>query len=306
LTDKDVILSNPITYKVTRTVTIRNTGAQIDLVRVWLSLAVAWDSQTNVTTDATTPASTSTWQDSQSGNKVLFWELRGQPASGSSITLTDEFTYTCHQISCEVDPNRIGTYNKTSSDYQFYTRSEKYIESDNAQIKEISGRLQQDKTNPYAVAGAIYDWVMNSLTYRTVGGLKGAKFALDNKYGECGDYSALFVALCRAAGIPARPVVGRWATSSPADWHVWAEFYLPGYGWLPVDPTDADLNGKGRANFGNLDNKRLILHKGFNITLQPKPIFLEPETGILQTLTWEWRGTGGQVQTELTYTINQK
>ncbi len=202
----------------------------------------------------------------------------------------------------------MGTYDKTSSLYQLFTRPEKYVESDDARITAIAGQLQQGKTNPYTIAGAIYDWVIDNLAYRKVGGLKGAKFALENRNGECGDYSALFTALCRAAGIPARTVVGRWATSSSDDWHVWAEFYLPGYGWLPVDPTDADLNKKGRACFGNLDNNRLILHKGFTVVLQPSPVSLKPEVGFLQLYCWEYQGVKGQttIQTEITYTINPR
>ena len=126
--------------------------------------------------------------------------------------------------------------------------------------------------------------------------------------GECGDYSALFTALCRAAGIPARTVVGCRATSCPDDWHVWVEFYLPGYGWLPVDPTDADLSKKGRAYFRNLDNGRLILHKGFAVVLQPNPVFFKPDVGFLQLFSWEYQGVKGQapIQTEISYTIGPR
>ncbi len=147
---------------------------------------------------------------------------------GSSAIIKDEFTYTCYQISYKVDTSKVGTYDKTSSLYQLFTRPEKYVESDDTRIKELAEQLQQDKINPYAIAGAIYDWVIDNLTYRKVGGLKGAKFALENGYGECGDYSALFTALCRAAGIPARTVVGRWATSSSDDWHVLGGILLTG------------------------------------------------------------------------------
>jgi transglutaminase-like putative cysteine protease len=240
----------------------------------------------------------------QYGNGGRFWEFHSIPAPSSYVVITDEFTYICSEIHYDIEPSKIGVYNIESPDYRLFTRSEKYLEADNPQIKEIATELRLDKTKPYDTALSIYYWVMNYMTYRVVGGLKGAKFAMENHYGECGDYSALFVALCRAAGIPARPIVGRWATSDPADWHVWAEFYLPNYGWIPVDPSYGDLTGNSNYYFGNLDNKRLILHKGFNITLQPRPIFLEPETGILQTLSWEWRGTEGQLQAELTYVIN--
>jgi len=302
------VYTNPVEYQVTRTLTIANTDARIDLARVWLSSIVAWDSQTSITHIGTTPNPSNVSKDAQYGNSVLYWEFSNGPAKGSSAVIKDEFTYTCYQISYKVDTSKVGTYDKTSSLYQLFTRPEKYVESDDARITAIAGQLQQGKTNPYAIAGAIYDWVIDNLAYRKVGGLKGAKFALENGYGECGDYSALFTALCRAAGIPARTVVGRWATSSSDDWHVWAEFYLPGYGWLPVDPTDADLNKKCIACFGNLDNKRLILHKGFTVVLQPSPVSFKPEVGFLQLYCWEYQGVKGQapIQTEISYTINPR
>jgi len=304
----DSVYTNPVEYQVTRTLTIANTDARIDLARVWLPSVVAWDSQTNITPIVTTPNPNNVSKDSQYGNSVLYWEFRNGPAKGSSAVIKDEFTYTCYQINYKVDTGKVGTYDKTSGDYQHFTRPEKYVESDDARLTAIARQLQQGKTNPYDTAGAIYDWVIDNMAYRKVDGLKGAKFSLENRYGECGDYSALFTALCRAAGIPARTVVGRWATSSPDDWHVWAEFYLPGYGWLPVDPTDADLNKKGRACFGNLDNKRLILHKGFSIVLQPGPVSFKPEVGFLQLYCWEYQGAKGQapIQTEISYTIGPR
>jgi hypothetical protein len=95
----------------------------------------------------------------------------------------------------------------------------------------------------------------------------------------------------------------------PNDLHVWAEFYLPGYGWLPVDPTVEDSNGKGgRAYFGNLDNRRLIFHKGFSMVLQPNPIFSDSQVGIFQTYLCEYQGIEGliPIQTDITYTINPR
>ena len=51
------------------------------------------------------------------------------------------------------------------------------------------------------------------------------------------------MALCRAAGVPAREIfglrLGKQPTQDVTGWqHCWAEFYLPGYGWVPVDPAD--------------------------------------------------------------------
>jgi transglutaminase-like putative cysteine protease len=106
-------------------------------------------------------------------------------------------------------------------------------------------------------ARAIYDWIIDN-TFRDPEvkgcGVGDIKYMLEsgNLGGGCADLNALFVGLCRAAGIPARDVYGlrvapstRGARSlglSSADatraQHCRAEVYLAGYGWVPVDPAD--------------------------------------------------------------------
>jgi len=69
--------------------------------------------------------------------------------------------------------------------------------------------------------------------------------------GKCADLNALFVALARAEGIPARDVYGIRVANSNLGYkslgkagditkaqHCRAEFYAAGYGWIPVDPAD--------------------------------------------------------------------
>ncbi len=54
-------------------------------------------------------------------------------------------------------------------------------------------------------------------------------------YGQCFDKTDVFIASCRALGIPARLVAG-WVPPLGAG-HVWAEVFLEGEGWIPVDAT---------------------------------------------------------------------
>jgi transglutaminase-like putative cysteine protease len=295
--------SNPQTYLVTRTLTIRNETAHIDRIKVWMPMVVEWDSQRNIVIEGTTPFPSNMWKDPQYGSGVLFWEFRGEPGRGSSLSITDQFVYTCYEVNYYIDMEKIGTYDKRDPDYVLFTRSENYLQANDSEIVETCKQIVGDEANPYTAVHSIYQWVIDHMTYQLVGGLKGAKFAFENGYGECGDYSALFVALCRAAGIPARPVVGRWATSEAVDWHVWAEFYLPGYSWIPVDPTVADTTGQLEDNFGHLDNKRLIFNKTYNIVLHPEPYFLASEAGLLQTLYWEYHGLSGVIQMDVDYSI---
>jgi transglutaminase-like putative cysteine protease len=62
--------------------------------------------------------------------------------------------------------------------------------------------------------------------------------ALHTGRGDCTEFSVLFVALARAAHIPARVAVGvaYWPPGEGFGWHAWAEIYANGR-WLSVDPT---------------------------------------------------------------------
>ena len=109
--------------------------------------------------------------------------------------------------------------------------------------------------DPLAQGKAIYEWVVENTVYdplpKSVGNVNiGTMLEGGNLAGRSGDIALLFVALCRSLGIPARPVFGLRIDSSRLfgslgasgkltnAQHCRAEFYTPGYGWIPVDPAD--------------------------------------------------------------------
>lgn len=135
-----------------------------------------------------------------------------------------------------------------------------YWQSKDPEIVKLAQKLRTPK--------AIYDFVSQNLKYDTkrvkpnVERL-GAKKALDNPTSAiCMEYTDLFVALSRAAGIPAREVNGFAYTENPeikpislvADvLHAWPEYWDSGKSsWVPVDPTWASTTG-GVDYFTKLD-----------------------------------------------------
>jgi transglutaminase-like putative cysteine protease len=118
--------------------------------------------------------------------------------------------------------------------------------------ERILGRIK----DPVAQAKAIYDWVVDNTIYDPT--LPGCgtgdvrRQLIQGQYGgRSADINGLFVSICRAIGIPARCVYGMRTGSSrlfrslgltsddaTRGHHVRAEFYVPGYGWIPVDPSD--------------------------------------------------------------------
>lgn len=114
------------------------------------------------------------------------------------------------------------------------------------EVSLLAARITAGKHSVLDKAKAVYDWTCEN-TYRdpkTKGCGTGDVCALLTKPGgKCADIHSVFVALARAAGVPAREVFGiRMGKKDKEDvttWqHCWAEFYLPGYGWVPVDAAD--------------------------------------------------------------------
>jgi transglutaminase-like putative cysteine protease len=123
-------------------------------------------------------------------------------------------------------------------------------------VKELSSSAVKGAKTDVEKAQALYDWIVDN-TYRD-GKVRGCgvgdiKFMVENKAwgGKCADLNALYVALARAEGIPARDVYGVRVADSALGYkslgksgditkaqHCRAEVYLQGYGWVPVDPAD--------------------------------------------------------------------
>jgi len=121
-----------------------------------------------------------------------------------------------------------------------------------------------EETNPYWIGRKIFDYVIENMEYELAGGWNIAPAVLDRGNGSCSEYSFVYIAMCRAAGLPARyvgSIVIRGDDASYDDvFHRWVEIYLPGYGWLPVDPSGGDhFWPADQANaFGYLNHRFLI------------------------------------------------
>ena len=133
-----------------------------------------------------------------------------------------------------------------------------YIESENSKIVKLAKDVTEGKQG-WDKVEAIYDTVRDKLTFKE-GDIKGALKGLTDGTGDCEEYSALFVAMCRAVDIPARTVM------EPS--HVYSEFYLvddkgKGY-WFPCQSA-------GAKAFGGIPETRPILQKGDNFHDPDRP-----------------------------------
>jgi hypothetical protein len=175
--------------------------------------------------------------------------------------------------------------------------------------ERILGRIK----DPVAQAKAIYDWVVDNTIYDISLAGSGTgdvrRQLIQGQYGgRSADINGLFVSICRAIGIPARCVYGMRTGSSrlfrslglssddaTRGHHVRAEFYVPGYGWIPVDPSDvrraismevlsdrdSKLNSLKKILFGVWEMNWIAFNLGTDVVLPGKnsaiPFLLMPQ-----------------------------
>jgi len=202
---------------------------------------------------------------------------------------------------------------------EYIDKTSMYVKIDGV-VKEYADQITEGKTGTLEKARAIYEFIIANLERidngETLTNAKGEtqqfvvegcgygdtqKILTDLKEfgragGHCTDLNSTFVALCRAAGIPAREMFGIRLGTNDTDnasgfQHCWAEFYLPGTGWVYADPGDvlkAIKPGKeksieewesARASdtckektdyfWGTVDNNRIVLSRGRDVTFEP-------------------------------------
>lgn len=125
--------------------------------------------------------------------------------------------------------------------------------------EEITQEVNENTITAWQRVEAIYDFVQDHVNY-VEGPDKSALKTLADASGDCQNISALFVALCRTAGVPARIV---WVHE-----HNYAEFCL-------VDPEGEPhwfpCESAGARAFGEMPLARVILQKGDNFKVPERP-----------------------------------
>ena len=172
----------------------------------------------------------------------------------------------------------------------FPLESDKY-DIDYPVIQDAAQEAITGASNLYWKYRQINDYVVNHLFYNSDGKHDDAPVVLQNGHGSCSEYTYLFIALCRAAGIPARYQGG----SRPRDdlpytddvFHRWAEAYFPNIGWVPIDPTWNDTRTEEpkiiAPYFGTLINKLLVTTTGGGYSTGP-----DPENGLSTVRYLKW------------------
>lgn len=143
---------------------------------------------------------------------------------------------------------------KLSGRLKSYLKPSPFIDSRDKQIIAIRKQLFKENEDlpAWDQVEAVYSWVRENIEYKFDPNPHTCEEALANGHGDCEELSALFIAICRSQGIPARAV---WVPG-----HTYPEFYLAdetGTGhWFPCQ-----IAGQNHE-FGEMRESRPIMQKG--------------------------------------------
>ncbi|HEX7466595.1 MAG TPA: transglutaminase-like domain-containing protein, partial [Usitatibacter sp.] len=112
---------------------------------------------------------------------------------------------------------------------------EPLLETTSPEIVALASRLRGNTADPAVVAERINRWVYDSLRKVITVGVPSALGTLRARRGDCNEHAQLYVALARAAGIPARVAAGLAYLDGKFYYHAWPEVWLER--WVAVDPT---------------------------------------------------------------------
>jgi transglutaminase-like putative cysteine protease len=212
------------------------------------------------------------------GNRFfVFHPTKEQVAAGFDASM--QFTATRREYAVLRDGRLVAASGKPADAkmLQRYAAPDKLVPIDGV-IARLAAEQTAGATTPMEKARRIYDYVVK-MRYDKSGegwGRGDAVWACDAKRGNCTDFHSLFIGMMRAEGIPARfeigfPLPEGQSEGAIAGYHCWAQFYVDGMGWIPVDASEASKNpAKKEYFFGALDVNRVQFTYGRDLRLSPE------------------------------------
>ncbi len=257
------------TIDATYTATVANVPAGLPELKVWIPLPESrgWQRVYNVTIDAPFPFTRH--REKEFGNEYAYAVIPNPPAG--NLTVRVKFTAMREEADAPAEKTA------SRSEIQRALRPDKLV-TISPRLRQLADNLTKGITDPYEQAHAIFNYLITMTYDKTVPGWgRGdSERMCDIKHGNCTDFHSLFLSLARAKGIPARFVIGFPVAGVDGDvkgYHCWAEFYVKGKGWIPVDASDASKLKDPAAQqylFGHLDPNRVQFTMGRDLVLQPR------------------------------------
>lgn len=117
-----------------------------------------------------------------------------------------------------------------------FTNATPFIQADDPSIRRQAEKITAGLTNAWEAALALNNWVYKNVRKVPTVSLPSAADVLRQREGDCNEHTYLYVALARAAGLPAKVMVGVVYNEGAFYYHAWPAVFADGR-WRELDPT---------------------------------------------------------------------
>lgn len=229
-------------------------------------------------------------------HRTLYMEAKVE--KGVPLVFKLSFSYESSGQYFNPDNIPVNQYNKEMAFYRKYTSEEPPHICFTEKVKDLADSIVPKRDNPVETVRKIYSWFTANIPWA------GAQeysilenipeYVIQNRRGDCGMQTLLFMSMLRYRGIPVRWQSGWKVPPGAKNLHDWCEVYFEGTGWVPVDVSyglQYSTNQKTREFFiSGIDSYRLIINDGIAGRLFPEKKFLRSEPFDFQRGEVEWRG----------------
>lgn len=222
-------------------------------------------------------------KDKRYGNQVLVVKRSSFP--GMNHTVSSTFDVCPFEVKVNTSKiTHIRNYDPNSEPCRKHLGDRgKYIMTQHPYVVRTGDSIWAQSSDLLDYARRSYEYVAKNFRY-IKGNWRTLKQILAEGGGECGDFSTLVVNLLRYKGIPSRHNICLKLDGNP---HVWVDFYLEGYGWIPLD---AQLKNAFPQNdyFGIYNGQCIVMMQDFCYDISK-----EFPLDVLQTFHyWFWYNNG--------------
>jgi len=197
-----------------------------------------------------------------------------------------------------IQPKDIQPYRTDATLYKTYTAERPPQITFTKKIKTLAEKITQGTENPLEKVKAIYYWInknipwASALEYSTMDSIP--KYVLENRKGDCGMQTLLFMSLARYSGIPCKWQSGWMLHPGEVNLHDWCEVYYEGIGWIPLDQSFGLQNSDNKQvkefYITGIDAYRLIVNDDYGSAFVPPKRFYRSEPLDFQRGELEWNG----------------
>ncbi|WP_294429597.1 transglutaminase domain-containing protein [uncultured Treponema sp.] len=237
-------------------------------------------------------------------------ELQKASSKSEKIRFNHNFVVSAYSVQTQINEKAVKPYSQATKSRVLYKKSvmaDSLIKSNDENLVAFAKEIVGKEQNPYRQAKLIYKYLLEN--YKLTDSPRKPEASpmdlIKSKKGDAYDFAIFYTSLLRSLSIPAEPLAGILVDSDmKTQNHWWTEFYIEGFGWIPVDTalgagmkykSFRPVENTAEFYFGNLDSQHIAFSKGWNeikqTISQNSKIVYRPKSYALQSI-WEESSEG--------------